>query len=62
MNLWLSDYIAMANDCVARESRLTDWERTFIDSVKHQLDTTESISPKQVDVLKGIWEKVTRRG
>jgi hypothetical protein len=47
-------------DCENREERLTDWERNFIDSVSKQFKEKGSLSPKQLEVLNKIWDKVTR--
>lgn len=49
----------MVADCVNRESKLTDWERTFIDSVSHQLADGRGLSEKQAETLDTIWERVT---
>ena len=48
----------MLQDCIERESKLTDWERSFIDSVSEQI-TRRSLSPKQAEILDSIWERVT---
>ena len=60
MNLWLADYIAMANDCVEQMAKLTPKEQATIKIIKHRLDTTESITPRQVGMLNKIWKKVVR--
>jgi len=49
-------------DCEARESRLGDWDRTFIDSIQRQLAQGRTLSPKQAAKLAEIWERVTARG
>lgn len=49
----------MVYDCVQRESKLSDWERTFIDSISNRLEGGLSLTPKQSDTLNSIWEKVT---
>lgn len=49
-------------DCEARESRLTDWERTFVDSVKQRTESGRGLTDKQRDTLSAIWEKVTEKG
>lgn len=49
----------MIEDCEARESKLSDWERVFLDNVKMQLGRGQSLRPGQVEVLDEIWERVT---
>lgn len=49
----------MVKDCIDREAKLTDWERSFIDSIERQLAQDRSLSQKQVDTLDSIWERVT---
>ncbi len=52
----------MVEDCEARESRLSDWETNFIDSINDQLFKSIGLSRKQSDILNTIWEKATERG
>jgi hypothetical protein len=49
----------MVVDCENRESKLTDWERGFIDSLSRQLAEGRRLSEKQADRLDDIWERVT---
>lgn len=49
----------MVTDCENRESKLTDWERTFIDSIGNQLDASRPLSEKQAETLDRIWERIT---
>lgn len=49
----------MVEDCENRESKLTDWEREFIDSIKAQLARGRPLSEKQAERLDAIWERVT---
>lgn len=53
------EHVAMVADCVQRESKLSDWERSFIDSLENQLANGRALSEKQVARLDEIWEKVT---
>jgi len=46
-------------DCIDRQSKLTDWERGFINSLEHQLEQGRTLSEKQADTLDAIWERVT---
>lgn len=50
----------LIEDCEARESRLSEWERSFIASISFKPGIT--LSPKQAETLERIWEKVTERG
>jgi hypothetical protein len=49
----------MVKDCENRESKLTDWERGFIDSISKQLADGRRLSEKQAERLDEIWERVT---
>lgn len=49
----------LISDCEAREDRLSEWEKTFIQSIREQFDRRGSLSPKQEGILNEIWEKVT---
>ena len=53
------EHVQMVTDCENRESKLSDWERSFIDSLRNQLDRGRTLSAKQIDILNTIWEKVT---
>jgi len=57
-----SEQMTLVEDCEARESRLSDWERQFIDSIKSQLTNGLSLSQKQSDHLDEVWEKATAKG
>ena len=58
----MDDEMQLIADCEARESRLSDWERGFIDSIKSQIEDGKSLTPKQCDRLNTIWDRVTSRG
>ena len=49
-------------DCENRESRLSDWERQFIDSVSQQRGNGRHLSERQAETLETIWNKATERG
>jgi len=53
------DHVAMVADCIQRESKLSDWERGFIDSLDNRLGAGFSLTDKQAARLDDIWEKVT---
>lgn len=59
---WTSEYLTLIEDCEAREEHLSDWERSFIDSIKTQLADGRRLSPKQTDTLDGVWERATKKG
>lgn len=56
---WTEEHAAMLEDCEKRESRMSDWEQKFIDSLGHQITHDRPVSQKQIEVLDRIWEKVT---
>lgn len=49
----------MVTDCMLRESKLTDWELTFIDSLSRQMEEGRMLSENQSEKLENIWERVT---
>lgn len=59
---WAAEYITLLDDCEKREDRLTDWERTFVDSLRNQLESGRRPSQKQIDTLDAIWERATAKG
>ncbi len=59
---WVSEYAQMVEDCEKRESRLTEWEQSFIDSIGQQLLKERPLSVKQIETLEKIWERATERG
>ncbi len=59
---WTEEYITLLDDCEKREDRLTDWERTFVDSLRSQLEAGRRPSQKQIDALDSIWERATAKG
>lgn len=62
MESWADEYVTLLDDCEARESRLTDWERTFVDSLRTQIEAGRRPSAKQIDTLDNVWEKATSKG
>lgn len=53
------EHAQMVEDCENRESKLTDWERGFIDSLSKQLAEGRRLTEKQAAALDEIWERVT---
>lgn len=62
MSTWVDEYMTLVEDCEKRESRLTEWEQGFIDSIRKQLEREKPLSTKQTETLDRIWEKATERG
>lgn len=62
MNTCNAEHQQMVEDCVARESRLTGWEREFVESVQSRLASGRPLSDKQAERLDEIWERVTSKG
>lgn len=58
----MNEDMQLVLDCELRESRLSDWDRGFIDSVKSQLEKGRNLSFRQQEVLGEIWERVTAKG
>lgn len=42
-----AEHLQMVEDCEARESRLAEWERCFLDSIKKRLEGGGTLSFKQ---------------
>ena len=62
MTSWTDEYMTLIDDCEARESRLTDWERGFVESIKVRLENAYPLSAKQIETLSNVWERATARG
>lgn len=46
-------------DCESRESKLSEWEQGFIQSIREQFDKCGALSVKQNERLELIWDKIT---
>lgn len=55
----MTEHEQMVEDCENRESKLSDWERGFIDSIGKQLRNGRPLTPKQAERLDEVWERVT---
>jgi len=62
MATWQDEYKTMIADCKKRESKLTDWDIDFINSLSKQLDNGRVFSQKQIEKLDQIWERATKNG
>jgi hypothetical protein len=60
MTTW--EYITMLDDCEHRESRMNEWEQRFCESLRKQLTDGRAPTPRQVDILDRLWERVTAKG
>ena len=56
------EHLQMVTDCEARESRLSEWEAGFIDSIRRQLARGRALTERQAETLDRIWNKATERG
>lgn len=54
-----ADITQMIADCIARESKLSDWEQNFLQSLDEQLGRGRVLTESQDEKLCGIWERVT---
>lgn len=54
-----SEHEDMIDDCLARDSKLTAWERGFIHGLHERLDAGREPTERQAEVLDKIWERVT---
>lgn len=57
-----AEQLQMIEDCEARESRLSDWESNFIDSISRQMAEGRSLTLNQSNALDDIWERATAKG
>jgi len=55
----MSEHQQMIEDCEKRESKLTEWEAGFIDSLSSQIGKGRVLSDKQAQNPEKIWERVT---
>ena len=62
MSDWAAEYMQLIEDCENRESRLNDWQRTFIDSMRRQIESGRQPTPKQIEALNEVWEHATKKG
>jgi len=53
------DHPQMVLDCWNRKTKLSEWERNFIENVSAQLARKQPLRPAQIEVLDELWEKVT---
>lgn len=59
---WATEYLTLIEDCENRESKLSDWQRGFIDSLRKQIEEGRHPTLKQIEKLDEAWEQATKRG
>jgi len=59
MKIDLEEVQQMIADCHERQSKLTDWEIGFIDSLEVRIGKGFGCSDKQYERLSEAWERVT---
>lgn len=52
----MTDERKMCRDMLALNEGLTEWEIQFLESIDKQLESGRSLSQKQSDALRQIWE------
>lgn len=62
MNDCNAEHQQLVDDIEARESRLSEWERDFVDSIKNRLANGQALSSTQAAKLDEIWECATAKG
>lgn len=56
------DQLTMVNDCMARESRLNDWERNFVDGMANKLYNGGGLTETEDEKLEEVWDAATIDG
>ena len=51
--------VTVIDDCKKRSEILTDWERSFVDSLRQAMVRGRHPSAKQIERLDNIWGRVT---
>lgn len=59
---WQAELLQLVDDCEQRESRLSDWDRKFLDSIRRQIEEGRTLTFKQQAKLDEIWDRATSRG
>ena len=62
MSTWAAEYLQLIEDCEQRESRLSEWERGVLDSIRQRLESGNALTGAQTETLDAIWERATARG
>lgn len=56
------EHLQIISDCEDRESKLTDWETTFLDSLRNRIERGFFLTEKQEETLEKVWFKCTKEG
>lgn len=59
---WHDEYLQMIRDCNNRKSKMSEWESNFMDSLFDWICDDKIPTPKQIEKLENIWERVTKNG
>jgi hypothetical protein len=55
----VSDIEHMLEQCIDVRSKLSDWEKEFIDNLEEQFESTTNLSEKQLNKLERIYAEKT---
>ncbi len=58
----MEEHRQMVEDCMARESRMSEWEQEFMQSLAELLAAGRGLTDRQAKKLSDIWDKVTEGG
>lgn len=59
LETWLGDCEEAAQVDPSRGGTpFSDWEREFLESIRQQFDERGSLSERQAEILKGLWDRV----
>lgn len=59
MEPWIPFCMKEIDTAVSRGKRLTDWELDFLKTVKHRVGASLGLTPKQVDRLQKLHQRMT---
>lgn len=55
----MDEHEDMVNECLAYDSRLTEWEQDFIRDLHERLESGHTLTDPQAERLAAIWERIT---
>jgi hypothetical protein len=58
----IAEHLEMLDDCEDRDTKMTEWELGFCESIRDRLENNVPLTVKQADTLENIWERVTDEG
>lgn len=56
------DIEVMLQECMENESKLNNWERSFIDNLYHKLEEDQYLTLNERNKLKVVWAKAVDHG